>query len=73
MALRGELDELAKDMVGDGKSPNYYFVSHQGPGPAPGAIVTAMFRDAEPAIAYAKASGGILVEDRKSGEVWFRD
>jgi hypothetical protein len=57
------LNDLARDYVGDGKSPNLYFVtSDRGT------------TDKEIAIEYAqivsRTDNECLVEDRKHGEVW---
>ena len=63
-----ELEQLATKMVGDGKSPNVFFVGRHGNIEA---VLTHL--GAEDAIAYARLVGATTVEDRKTGVVWDRD
>ena len=58
------LDDLARDLVGDGNHPNLYFVTNNR-----GQTLVVMLSK-EDAIEYALNVGGYLVEDRINGEVW---
>lgn len=55
---------MARDLVGDGKAPNLFFVTTAR------GKVTAVITSKAAAISFAEATGGYLVEDRKQGEVW---
>lgn len=65
MASNGPLEKLATQMVGDGGSPNFFFVTNKN-----GQVKAVIVGDKNGAIDYAKSSGLYLVEDRKTGEVW---
>ena len=58
------LDALARDLVGDGKTPNLFFVTNRS------GRVTAIITSKAAALEFAGASGAYLVEDRMHGEVW---
>jgi hypothetical protein len=63
---RNNLDELARQMVGDSGSPNLFFVSVDG-------RVKGVFNSEKDARRYAgelRYDGSVLIEDRKQGEVW---
>lgn len=64
MARVDELEELASKLIGDGRSPNVYFVTNSS------GNVAAIFTLKSEAIDYAEDTGRYLVEDRKNGEVW---
>lgn len=65
--MRNEiLETIATDLIGDGNTPNLFFVSYD-------AIISAVFVSAEHAQEYAESLGeygSVLVEDRITGEVW---
>jgi hypothetical protein len=64
-----DLDDLAVNLVGDGKEPNLYFVSVlNGEG-----SVIAILTDQNAAMTTALSLGEdypVLVEDRLNGEIW---
>jgi hypothetical protein len=70
------LDKMASEVVGDGKSPNLYFVTFVQFEDRPvdeswGTI--AVFSDPDMARDFAESLGNhraVLVEDRLNGEVW---
>jgi hypothetical protein len=64
MARVKHLEDMARDMVGDNKAPNLFFVTNEA------GNVIAVITDITDAIEFAKTTGAYLVEDRKSGEVW---
>lgn len=55
---------MARDLVGDGKTPNLFFVTN-----ARGNTKAILTKEDE-AIDFAERHGYYLVEDRKHGEVW---
>lgn len=61
------LEAQARSLVGDGKSPNIYFVTVSGK-------VSALFRDERLARDYAQlrvpTNVPVIIEDRKTGVVW---
>ena len=57
------LEELATKMVGDGKSPNLYFVSSDG-------AIVAITVDLDDANDIARNHTDVLIEDRKEGLIW---
>jgi hypothetical protein len=58
-----KLDVMAREMVGDGKNPNLYFVSDTS-------HVLACFTRKQDAVDFAMLVGADIVEDRLHGEVW---
>jgi len=58
------LDIMARDLVGDGKSPNLFFVTTSV------GKVMAVILNKSAAIEFAIAEHAYLVEDRIHGEVW---
>jgi hypothetical protein len=65
-ALGPEFEKMASKYVGDGKTPNRFFVTVSGK-------VTALSGSKKAAIAAAQALGEhdrVIVEDRLEGEVW---
>lgn len=67
MAKKTVLDQLAKEMVGDGKLPDLYFVTVRG-------IVMAVCREIADAMSIAKEylRNVVVIEDRKVGQYWPR-
>lgn len=64
MAKSEQLEKLAQTMVGDGKSPNHFFINRDG-------TILAVLLDHDLAIFLAKMlSGPIVVEDRLTGILW---
>ena len=59
------LQDLARDMVGDGKAPNLFFVTDSA-----GKVLAITSTTKSDAVRVAGVVGGYLVEDRKHGEVW---
>lgn len=58
-----QFEQMARDMVGDGKSPNLYFVSEEG-------VITTVTRDFEAAYLCWSGLGRKIetcLEDRKNG------
>lgn len=60
------LENIARDLVGDGKTPNLFFVTDKA------GLVRAILRTTKSeAIRVAGVvTGAYLLEDRKNGEVW---
>jgi len=61
-----DFDKMARDLVGDGKKPNIFFVTS-------GKTVVGVLFNEVAAISAARALGEtrrVLVEDRLRGEVW---
>jgi len=64
---RTMLDEMAPLFVGDGNTPNLFFVTENGKVTA----VFAMFEDAENFVhSMSCRSSAIMIEDRLEGVVW---
>jgi hypothetical protein len=59
------LEDMARDMVGDGKSPNLFFSTDNK-----GKVLAIVAGTKTDGIKVGKALGAYLVEDRKTGEVW---
>lgn len=59
------LDKMATSYVGDGKSPNLFFVTVRG-------VVIAVCREIADAMSIAKEypRGKVMIEDRKVGVYW---
>lgn len=67
-AVDTPLDKLAVKLVGDGKEPNLFFVSHvddEGK-----QYVSAIFCEEDDAVGFADGSFAYVVEDRAEGVVW---
>ena len=60
------LDKLAVKMVGDGKLPNFYFVTVRG-------VVMAICKEVADAMDIVRSyPGNAIIEDRKIGQYWPR-
>lgn len=59
------LQDMARDYVGDGKSPNMFFATD-----AKGKVLAVIASNKTDAVRFATSSGAYLLEDRKHGEVW---
>jgi len=59
------LEEMAKDLVGDSKSPNMFFLTNSD-----GKVIALVATTKTDAVRVATTLGAYLVEDRKHGEVW---
>lgn len=59
------LEDMARDMVGDGKSPNMFFATN-----SEGKVLAIVAGTKTDGIKVGKALGAYLVEDRKNGVVW---
>jgi hypothetical protein len=59
------LQDLARDMVGDSKSPNLWFLTDSA-----GKVMAIISTSKTDALRVANSIGAYLVEDRKHGEVW---
>lgn len=68
MSKATELDELAKEMIGDGGTPNLFFVSSLGRGRL---TCTAIFREGRDASRFYSETNADAIEDRSNGEVEF--
>jgi hypothetical protein len=62
----GILDTMARDMVGDGKSPNLDFVQDEN------GTVIAVCRSERLADKIAHVAGAEFIEDRRHGMIWDR-
>ena len=66
-----QFEDMAREMVGDGKSPNLYFISTYDPKTGGDGAIVGVVRSLE----IAKGVGGhydaaVVIEDRKTGVVW---